>query len=207
MSDLQCPVRFHLARHAEAEYETVELYDAGGSLTVAGRRQAADLARRLTESRIAAVWTSPMARAVQTAEIVAARLGTLVVVREGLREFGVGDHAGQPPEPDPFVETFGRWMQGELAARVDGGESGREVVDRVQQVLDEIADTYRGEAVLVVGHGGALCVSIATLTGRRPPEGYRLAPTGVVRVDRDGDGWLLAESWDSVPQEEAAAGV
>ena len=52
------------------------------------------LADSMAGERIARVWTSDMARAVQTGEIVAGRLGVDVVVRKGLREFGVGDAAG-----------------------------------------------------------------------------------------------------------------
>lgn len=195
MSDLQCAVRLYVARHAEAEFETVEMYDVGGGLTAAGRAQAVALAERLFGERIAAVWTSPMSRAVQTAEIVAARLGVGVTVREGLREFSVGNHAGQLPEPDPLVGTFTSWIAGELDERVSGGESGREVVSRVEGVLQEVADLHRGEAVLVVSHGGAICLSVATLTGMAPPSDFRLANTGVVHVDGDGDGWVLAEPW------------
>ena len=88
-------------------------------------------------------------------------------------------------------------MDGDLDERVRGGESGREVVDRVHEVLQEIADVHRGEAVLVVSHGGAICLGVATArSSRRPPEGFRLPNTGVVRMDGDGDGWSLAEPWD-----------
>ena len=69
--------------------------DAGGSLTALGRSQAAGLADSLAGERIAHVYASSMSRAVQTAEIVAARLGVGVTVREGLREFSVGSFAGQ----------------------------------------------------------------------------------------------------------------
>ena len=55
-----------------------------------------------------------MARAVQTGEIVAAALGVDVVVRKGLREFGVGDAAGTTGDPDPFAETFAAWLDGDL---------------------------------------------------------------------------------------------
>ena len=94
MSDLQCPTRVFVARHGEAEYETDLVCDDGGSLTALGRQQARELGASLSGERIARVWTSSLSRAVQTAEIAAGVLGVDVVVREGLREYGVGDLAG-----------------------------------------------------------------------------------------------------------------
>lgn len=197
MSDLQCPTRLLVARHGAAEYESVELHDNGGSLTAEGRRQSDALGERLASERVAAVWCSAMSRAVQTAEIAAARLGVSVTVREGLREFGVGGFAGRPPEPDPFIATCSAWLEGDLDQRIEGGESGREVVDRVREVLDEIADSHRGEAVLVVSHGGAICTAVSALTGHGPPTDFRLPNAGVVRLERDGDGFRLARPWDT----------
>ena len=139
-----------------------------------------------------------MARAVQTAEIAAAVLGCGVTVREGLREFGVGVHAGRPVEPDPFRATFDRWLDGDLEARIDGAESGAEVVSRMAAVLEEVADLHRGEAVLVVSHGGAICMSVPVLARNlhpRFPLGRPLPNTGVVQLEADDAGGWRAVSW------------
>ena len=104
-----------------------------------------------------------MARAVQTAELAAGALGVDVVVREGLREFGVGARRGPTGDPDPFAETFAAWLSGDLDARVPGAESGAEVAARSAAALDEVADTHRGERVLVVSHGGVMCMTVSAL--------------------------------------------
>lgn len=83
MSDLQCPCRIVVARHAEAEYET-ESVDGAASLTLDGRAQARMLGESIRNRRVAAIVTSSTAPAVQTAEIVAAQLGVPVGVRAGL---------------------------------------------------------------------------------------------------------------------------
>ncbi len=201
MTDLQCAARVFVARHGEAAYESDLLSDAGGWLTPLGRDQARELAGSLAGERIARVWTSDMARAVQTGEIVAARLGVDVVVRQGLREFGVGHAAGTDGVPDPFAETFASWLDGDLAARVPGAESGTEVVRRYAAVLDEIADSHRGEAVLVVSHGGVMCMALSTLARNLAPSHSRDLPMphcGVVAVEADADGWV-ARSWAGRP--------
>ena len=130
MSHLQCAARVLVARHGEAGYETEALSDHGGTLTARGQEQSRALGSSLVERRIARVWSSPLARAVQTAEIAAAALGCDVTVREGLRELSVGAYVGGPVEPDPLRPTFDRWLAGDLMARIDGAESGAEIVDR-----------------------------------------------------------------------------
>jgi len=201
VADLQCPVRVFVARHGEALYESELLSDSGGWLSPLGRRQSRELGSRLGAERIAAVWSSPMARAVQTAELAAAVLGVDVVVREGLREFGVGDHAGGTGDPDPFRDTFAAWLAGDLDARVPGAESGAEVIGRVSAVLEEVADTHRGEAVLVVSHGGAICTAVPSLAANLTPSHARdlpLANCDVVALEADADGWV-ARSWAGEP--------
>ena len=74
----------------------------------------------------------------------------------------------QPVEPDPFGQTWLRWLDGDLDARIDGGESGAEVVARMGAELERIADLHRGEAVLVVSHGGVICTAVPALAGNLP---------------------------------------
>ncbi|CAB4966435.1 unannotated protein [freshwater metagenome] len=201
MSDLQCAARVFVARHGEAVYESELLSDAGGWLSPLGREQARALAERVAPERIARVWTSDMARAVQTGEIVAAALGVDVVVRKGLREFGVGDAAGTTGDPDPFAETFAAWLDGDLAARISGGESGEDVVERYTAVLDEIADAHRGESVLVVSHGGVMCMALSAVARNLALSHSRDLPMpncGVVALEGDADGWV-ARSWADRP--------
>ncbi len=201
MSDLQCAARVFVARHGEAVYESDLLSDAGGWLSPLGRDQAQALAERVAPERIARVWTSDMARAVQTGEIVAAALGADVVVRTGLREFGVGDAAGTTGDPDPFAETFAAWLGGDLTARIPGGESGEDVVERYTAVLDEIADAHRGESVLVVSHGGVMCMALSAVARNLALSHSRDLPMphcGVVALEGDVDGWV-ARSWADRP--------
>lgn len=199
MTSLQCPARLFVARHAEAEYETDLCSDDGGSLTALGRRQARGLAERLRGERVARVWTSSLSRAVQTAEIAAAVLGADVVVREGLREYGVGSLAGtHGDEAATLGPVFRAWTEGDDAATIDGGERIGAIVARVQDVLAEAADEHPGEAVLVVGHGGAILASIPPLVGLPRDHGLgRVLPNcGVIEIEKDADGWRLVQ-WDT----------
>jgi 2,3-bisphosphoglycerate-dependent phosphoglycerate mutase len=190
MSDLQCAARIILARHGEAEYEDEYLADRGGSLSALGRSQARELGQRLAGERVAGVVSSSLSRAVQTAELVAAELGADVVVREGLHEFLVGDHAGALAEAFPFDPVFEQWVAGDLEARIPGGESGVEVAQRVIAVLEDLVDTFRGETVLVVSHGGAIFTALQVLAPD-PDRPIDLPHCATYLLEGDSDGWRV----------------
>lgn len=199
MSDLACPATLIVVRHAAAEYLETWFSDEGGSLTPAGRTQAAELGQALASRRIAAVWSSDVSRAVQTAEIAAARLGVPVVVRKSLREVHVGSLLGQPFDLDALAAITRRWFDGELDARFDGGESGLEVVQRYGATLDEIADLHRGETVLVVAHQTAACITLPVRSVQVSPvyaEHHQLEHCQAAELLIDGDGWRLTRWGD-----------
>jgi probable phosphoglycerate mutase len=195
VSDVHCPARIIVARHGEAEYETTTLEAAGGSLTALGREQARELGQRLRSEKVAAVICSDLSRAVQTAEIAAAELGLPVRVRQRLHEFPAGDYLGQPadPDPDPFDAMCRSWLTGDLDAGVPGGETGRETADRVLGVLEELADQYRGETVLVVSHGGVILALWGAIAPRSPqaPASDQVPNGSTYVFEHDADGWRL----------------
>lgn len=187
MTALQCAATLLLARHGEAEYEVSEWGGEGGSLTALGRRQSAELADSLVGRRVAHVWTSTLARAVQTAEIVAARLGVGVTTRAGLAEPSLD--GGEPPDLEPLLETYRRWREGDLAARMPGSETGREIADRVAAVLREVADAHPGETALVVSHGVAIGLGVPAVA-RLTVEQTGLDECATVEVVADADAWV-----------------
>jgi 2,3-bisphosphoglycerate-dependent phosphoglycerate mutase len=194
VSDVHCPARILVTRHGETEYEAEEMGISGGSLTTLGRAQAHELGERLRSERVAAVVSSELSRSVQTAEIAAGVLGLPVRVRERLQEFAVGDYLGEPFDPVFFHQVLGSWLKGDLEPGVPGGESGRQVVDRVMPVLEEIADDFRGETVLVVTHGGVVLALFGLLAPDSPyaPAHEDDVPNGASYLfERDADGWRV----------------
>jgi len=188
VSSLQCATTLVVARHGEAEYEESEWAGEGGSLTPLGRRQSDALADLLASRRVSHVWTSTLARAVQTGEIVAARLGVGVTTRLGLREPSLPD-----PEPDldGLLRTVERWQAGDLDARVPGSESGTEIAQRFGAVLREVADAHPGETVLVVSHGSAIGLGVPALC-RMDVIRTPLDNAATVEVVADADGWVCS---------------
>jgi probable phosphoglycerate mutase len=180
-----------IARHGEAEYEAIDADEEHGTLTSTGRRLSTALGQALAGRRVAHVWTSPLARAVQTSEIVAAQLGVGVTTRLGLREFGAGDLAGPTPDPDPFPGIIRSWRRGDLDVGIPGGETGREIADRFGAVLREVADAHPGDTVLVVSHGGTIGLGVPAIA-RMDAEQKGLDNCATVEVLADADAWVCS---------------
>lgn len=201
MSDLQCAATLVVARHGDAEYAESWFSDEGGSLTAAGREQSRALAESLAGRKIARVWSSDSSRAVQTAEIVAARLGVGVVARKPLREVHLGDLLGQPFDTCLIRAVTDRWFAGDLEPGFPGGETGEQVVGRYHDQLAEIADLHRGETVLVVTHQTATCIALPALADNLRPSYAREHELGngqAAELMVDADGWRVTH-WAGAP--------
>ncbi len=195
-----CPARVILARHAESEDNVASTLSAavpGRDLTERGREQATALAESLRQDAVSHIYASPLTRARQTAEIVAAHTGAAITVLADLREFSLGVHEGGEREHvvGSIDEAFFAWLlDGDLDRRIDGGESGREVLERFAAAMSDIADLNRGQCVLVVSHGGTLSLGLTALCANLRPTFVRDHPLhNAARVDAeyDGDGWRV----------------
>jgi probable phosphoglycerate mutase len=84
-------------------------------------------------------------------------------------------------------------LHGDLAVSCPGGESGHQVVARFRGALEQLADRFRGETVVVVSHGGAMTLALPAVSGRSARElaAQPLANTAVVELEGDADGWRL----------------
>jgi 2,3-bisphosphoglycerate-dependent phosphoglycerate mutase len=117
-----------------------------GELSERGREAAVRLGERRRHDNLAAVYTSDLRRAVETAEI-AFRGSPLPIVQDRrLRECNYGAMNGRPRDE---VHTRG------IDERYPGGETWREAVERVTGFLSELARTRDGDRVLVIGHMSA----------------------------------------------------
>jgi broad specificity phosphatase PhoE len=117
-----------------------------GELSETGRGQAKELGARRLADHIAAVFTSDLRRAVETAEIAFGGSGIPVFEDRRLRECNYGELNGMPSER----------LAAERARRIEvpypGGESYRDVVRRVRAFLDDLQLDHNGARVVVIGH-------------------------------------------------------
>jgi len=150
------PTRLLLLRHGETEFSVQRRYSGRGNpaLTDAGRRQAAAAAKYLAErGGIAAVFSSPLQRAHDTAAAAAEALGLTVTLDEDLIETDFGDWDGltfsEAAQRDS--ELHRRWLQ-DTSTTPPGGESFEAVLDRAARARDRIIAAHQGDTVLVVSH-------------------------------------------------------
>jgi 2,3-bisphosphoglycerate-dependent phosphoglycerate mutase len=120
-----------------------------------GRRQAAALAAALEDDGIAALYSSDLARARETAEILGARLGLPVALEPGLRERDWGSWEGLTPAERDAVEFV--------------GEHAAAHRDRIVRTVTRIGEGHPGARVAVVTHGGSIRRVQAVVDGFAQP--------------------------------------
>lgn len=129
-----------------------------GRLSATGREQARALGERRRDDGLAAVFTSDLARAVETVELAFAVSALPVVADARLRECNYGELNGTP---EPAHDRVGH-----VDVPYPGGESWRQAVERVVEFYEELRRTSDGERVLVVGHGATHLALKCLATGR-----------------------------------------
>ncbi len=146
----------YLARHGESDWNVERRWQghADRPLTDRGREQARDLAARLADVELAAVYASDLRRAWETAEAVASSQGLEVVRLPELREVDVGSWSGCTREEcaERFPAAFARWQAG--GSGWDDGELYEAMGERVVAAIRRIAAEHPVGTVLVVSHGG-----------------------------------------------------
>jgi ribonuclease H / adenosylcobalamin/alpha-ribazole phosphatase len=150
------PTRLLLLRHGQTALSVERRYSGRGNpeLTELGRGQATAAARYLAQrGGIAAVISSPLQRAYDTAAAAAKALGLDVTVDDDLIETDFGAWEGltfaEAAERDPDLHT--RWLR-DTATTPPGGESFDDVLERVSRARDRIVAGHQGATVLLVSH-------------------------------------------------------
>jgi probable phosphoglycerate mutase len=130
-----------------------------------GRAEAKTLAENLADVPLAAVYSSPLERTIETAQPLADTLGLKIKVRKGLGEAQYGKWTGkslkklQKHKLWPVVQVY------PSGARFPGGESMREIQARMVAELDTIRDAHPGQSVAVVSHSDPIKMAVAHYLG------------------------------------------
>ncbi|HEY7511574.1 MAG TPA: histidine phosphatase family protein [Vicinamibacteria bacterium] len=195
------PTRLHLVRHGQVHNPRRMVYGRlpGWSLSAKGRAQAEAVARVLAGRPVAALYSSPLERARETAHILAAALGLEVRVRDDLTESALAAQWEGLSWPHVWMRRRREWKTYrerplELAAPEPLDRLARRIADAVR----EIAAAHRGEEVVAVSHGDPIKAAVLALTGadlarlhdERLPTGGRVtlevaADGGARVVERD----------------------
>jgi probable phosphoglycerate mutase len=152
-----------VTRHGETDWNITGVLQGwiDVPLNENGRRQALEMAERFKVCGFSRVWTSPLSRASETAEIVADVLGLPAPLRsDGLKERNFGLIQGMTKRDLSVLHPglHADIMRRDPACHFHEGESPDQFADRIIEALHEIAERHPGERVLVVTHGWVMDV-------------------------------------------------
>lgn len=150
--------RIYLVRHGQVEGHETKRYNgqADVRLTGLGRRQYRELEERLDDTQIAAVYSSDLSRCAEGARILSRPHGLEPVFDARLRELHIGEWEGKTWNElqAAYPEQWQARLDDLVNYRVPGGESLRDMAERVRAALSEIIARHVGQELIVVGHGG-----------------------------------------------------
>lgn len=188
----------YLIRHGDALPAAEDVREGGydeQALSDLGRRQAAALAEYLRMVPLAAVYSSPISRAWQTAAPLAKVQGMTVALEDGLREVSLGPVTADLLMPGSSEERAamlkerlreivrvaahtGKWES------IPGSEPSDALRNRITRTVDTLAERHAGERIAVVSHAGAINAYVASVLGIEADYFFPAANTSisVVRV-------------------------
>ena len=182
-------LRLILIRHGETQLNSDGRIQGlnNAPLTLEGQVQSAAVGRALIRDLPFRFYTSPVARAVETAEIASKALNLAPAIMTGLREADVGCLDGLTGQQmrlryPNFAE---RWTQNAATARMPGGESLQEVQDRAWPVIVELMSNHPDHTVVAVTHNFTIQSILCKLLGMtlHNSRRLRLAVGSITRLD------------------------
>lgn len=174
---------FHLLRHGEHVLRGRVLAGRtpGVGLSADGRAEIASVAVRLNGEGIKALYSSPLQRTSETAEILASKLHLPIQYREDLLELDFGEWTGLTFDAVRRDERWQAWSNCRSIAAVPGGESMRQVQERVVKALIDLHQIHRDETVLLVSHGDVIRAALLFALGM-PLDFYSRIEVGLASI-------------------------
>ena len=196
--------RVHLVRHGEVHDPDHIVYASlpGYGLSELGIAQARSAARYLGRQAVVGVWSSPLERALRTAEPIATRVGQPVRVDPTLGEWGLMDHwAGT--SWDDLGEVFPGELERFLEGPIDlpfSPESLGELSERMTATIRGLEAAHPHGEIVVVSHSGPVRAALLGLTGAPLTSFWDVEPEhGSVTTLRPGSAWSLESVWAPDP--------
>lgn len=160
-----------------------------------------DVARRAAQAeqeghapyRLEAIYTSPLSRALRTAEAICAPYAMHPVVNPDLRErhFGIWEGMTFSEIKAQYPEEFRAWARNPLDHAPVGGETTREVETRCIRIMHHLIERHKGRALAIVAHGGVNRVMLCTIMG--------LPLEHIFRIEQDNAAVNIIEFWEAYP--------
>ena len=201
-------LRLLAIRHGATAYSQERRY-AGSTdipLSPAGRRQCAALAEALGALHAAAIYASPLIRARESAEPIAAAQGIEVTLESDFREMGFGDWEGLTRDEVErrFPDDYKMWRTEPERFSRPGGETLGAVAERVGRAVAELRATHLGETVILVSHAIVTKLIVLQALGLGPERLWSVdtSPAGISEIEYRDD-WATVHRVNTVAHLEA----
>ncbi len=162
-------MRLILVRHGETFWNAIRRFQGFSDIELSpnGITQAESLALSLKGEPLSAIYTSPLKRARQTAEIIGRFHHCPTTIEDGLKELNQGELEGLTGEEmrRDFPDFLKGWLEDPGSVTLPGGESLDELQKRVWPIVERIADRHPEETVLAVAHSFVNIVIICRVLG------------------------------------------
>jgi broad specificity phosphatase PhoE len=206
--------RLYLIRHGQTDWNAQGRLQGRieRSLDEHGREQARKVGEQLAHLPIAHVYSSPMQRARETAQLIASFHSTCKILeREALVEASFGASIEGLTRDEYHTRYAGPLQKRKLCSKEElwqwkaeeDSESLSEVESRIVPCLHQICKLHREESVLIVTHGGVIRM-LLVLFNEYKDEGFQVLNGAVVQIDGDGEALKLvhSEGVNTTPKKE-----
>lgn len=188
-----------LIRHGQSEGNAERRFGGHTAtpLSPRGRKQAQATAQALKDDQLTAIYSSDLARAVETARPLARLTGLPIDTTEAFRERSVGVMEGLTFEDaaQQHPEEYAALLRRDFEHVLNGGESYRQLLDRARNKLDEVIEQHKGGRIAVFSHTGTICIMALHLMGaldapELKPVWISSANCGITRFELRADGFV-----------------
>lgn len=159
-------IRLYLVRHGENPANLTKEFSfrkVDYPLTKKGQLQATQTGEFFLTKRIDAIYSSPLKRAVESAEIIAGILNLPFIIDENFREVNVGQLEELPVSKDNWNlhnEIIKSWIDGNQERSFPGGENYRSLLQRMQTGLGSALKGREEQNIIIVGHGALFTLTL-----------------------------------------------
>ena len=204
-------LRLLTVRHGETDSARERRF--AGSRDVAlnprGRRQCEAVARALAGAHAAVVYASPLGRARESAELIAAPSGLPVRVEPAFREMAFGEWEGltRAEVAERYPRELAGWAEAPHLIQPPGGERLDEVAARVSAGLSALADAQGGQTVVLVSHAIVVRLIVLEALGLGPDRLWSVdaSPAGITEIEYV-DGWTTVHRMNTLIHLDALDG-
>ncbi len=168
-------------------------------LNAYGQRQAQRLANYIRNIGVSALYTSDLKRASETAALLAEKLGSEPIADKRLRERDIGKWQGltQKEMQSWYPTEYAQFTSDPDGYRVPGGESRKDVRERILEAFNEFLAGDKGETIAILSHSTAINALLAEIVPEVKFGSVDVSNTSVTTIKRrDDNTWQLVTADD-----------